>query len=74
MVLYLMIKCHIVYLLLRIKSPIAYSASNFSIHLLLNHLGTTTDHNEDEDKAGDQTTLATTFITITFMRIHWLMQ
>ena len=48
-----MIKCHIVYLLLRIKSPIAYSASDFSIHLLLNHLGATTDHNEDEDKAGD---------------------
>ena len=60
-----MIKCHIVYLLLRIKSPIAYSASDFSIHLLLNHLGATTD------QAGDQTTLATAFITITFMRIHW---
>ena len=33
-----MIKCHIVYLLLRIKSPIANSASDFSIHLLLRNL------------------------------------
>ena len=63
--------CHMMYLLLGVKSPIANSASDFPVHLLLNNLGTTTDHNEDEDKAGDQTTLATTFITITFMRIHW---
>ena len=41
------------YLLLGVKSPIANSAGDFSIHLLLNHLGTTTDHYEDEDKAGD---------------------
>ena len=53
MVLYLMIKCHIVYLLLRIKSPIANSASDFPVHLLLNNLDTTTNQDQDGDVVGD---------------------
>ena len=84
--------CHILYLLLGVKSPIANSASDFPVHLLLNNLGTTTDHYEDGDVVGDTgqhwvppriimrmriklvTTRATTFVTIPFMRVHWLMQ
>ena len=35
--------CHIMYLLLGVKSPIANSAGNFPVHLLLNNLDTATD-------------------------------
>ena len=84
--------CHILYLLLGVKSPIANSASDFPVHLLLNNLGTTNDQDQDGDVVGDTgqhwvppriimrmriklvTTRATTFVTIPFMRVHWLMQ
>ena len=41
------------YLLLGVKSPIANSASDFPIHLLLNNLGATTDQDQDGDVVGD---------------------
>ena len=80
------------YLLLGVKSPIANSASDFPVHLLLNNLDTTTDQDQDGDVVGDTgqhwvppriimrmriklvTTLATTFVTIPLIRVHWLMQ
>ena len=80
------------YLLLGVKSPIANSAGNFPVHLLLNNLDTTTGQDQDGDVVGDTgqhwgppqiimrmriklvTTLATTFVTIAPMRVHWLMQ
>ena len=80
--------CHILYLLLGVKSPIANSASNFPVHLLLNNLGTTNDQDQDGDVVGDtgqhwvppqiimrmRITLVTTLVTIPLMRGHWLMQ
>ena len=41
------------YLLLGVKSPIANSASDFPVHLLLNNLDTTTNQDQDGDVVGD---------------------
>ena len=76
------------YPLLGVKSPIANSASDFPVHLLLNNLGTTNDQDQDGDVVGDtgqhwvppqiimrmRITLVTTLVTIPLMRGHWLMQ
>ena len=45
--------CHVMYLLLGVKSPIANSASDFPVHLLLNNLGTTNDQDQDGDVVDD---------------------
>ena len=88
---------NMMYLLLGVKSPIANSASDFPVHLLLNNLDTTTDQDQDGDVVGDTGqhwvppriimrmriklvimdnpgSLATTFVTIPLIRVHWLMQ
>lgn len=76
------------YLLLGVKSPIANSASDFPVHLLLNNLDATNDQDQDGDVVGDtgqhwvppqiimrmRITLVTTLVTIPLMRGHWLMQ